>query len=58
MHGWFAWIIWLVIHLRSILGIRNKVMVLVNWVWGYLTYDKSIRLIMAAKRVKRPKGVN
>jgi NADH dehydrogenase, FAD-containing subunit len=58
MHGWFAWIIWLVIHLRSILGIRNKVMVLVNWVWSYLTYDKSIRLIMAAKRVKRPKGVN
>jgi NADH:ubiquinone reductase (H+-translocating) len=54
-HGWFAWAIWLVIHLRSILGIRNKVMVLINWVWSYLTYDQSIRLIMAAKRVKRPK---
>lgn len=53
MHGWFAWIIWLVVHLRSILGIRNKVMVLLNWVWSYLTYDRSIRLIMAAKRTKK-----
>lgn len=54
MNGWFAWIIWLVIHLRSILGIRNKVVVLINWIWNYITYDQSIRLIMAAKRVKRP----
>lgn len=53
LHGWFAWVIWLVVHLRSILGIRNKVMVLLNWVWSYLTYDRSIRLIMAAKRVKK-----
>ena len=54
-HGWIAWAIWLLIHLRSILGIRNKVVVLINWIWSYLTYDQSIRLIMAAKRVKRPK---
>ncbi len=53
MHGWFAWVIWLVVHLRSILGVRNKVVVLLNWVWSYLTYDRSIRLIMAAKRVKK-----
>ncbi len=53
MHGWFAWIIWLLVHLRSILGIRNKVMVLLNWVWSYLTYDRSIRLIMAAKKAKK-----
>ena len=53
LHGWFAWVIWLVVHLRSILGVRNKVVVLLNWVWSYLTYDRSIRLIMAAKRVKK-----
>lgn len=49
-HGWFAWIIWLVVHLRSILGIRNKLVVLINWVWSYLTYDNHIRLIMSAKK--------
>ena len=32
MQGWFAWVMWLVVHLRSILGVRNKVVVLLNWV--------------------------
>lgn len=39
MQGWFAWVMWLVVHLRSILGVRNKVVVLLNWVWNYFTYD-------------------
>lgn len=47
--GWFAWIVWLVVHLRSILGIRNKLMVLINWIWSYITYDQSMRLIFFAK---------
>lgn len=47
--GWFAWMIWLVVHLRSILGIRNKLMILINWVWSYITYDQSMRLILFAK---------
>lgn len=47
-HGWSAWMIWLVIHLRSILGVKNKIIVLVEWVWNYLTYDQSLRLIINA----------
>lgn len=47
--GLFAWVIWLVVHLRSILGIRNKLMILINWVWSYITYDQSMRLILFAK---------
>lgn len=50
MSGWFAWIIWLVVHLRSILGIRNKIMVLLNWIWNYITYDYSLRLIIYARK--------
>lgn len=50
--GWFAWILWLVVHLRSILGIRNKLNVLLNWVWSYFTYDQSLRLIVYAHIVK------
>lgn len=50
--GFIAWVLWLVVHLRSILGIRNKVMVFLNWVWSYLTYDDSIRMIIYATKAK------
>lgn len=50
--GWFAWIIWLVVHLKSILGVRNKLMVLLNWVYNYFTYDHSLRFIIYAKKSK------
>jgi NADH dehydrogenase len=45
-HGFFAWVIWLVVHLKSILGVRNKFLVLINWIWNYITYDLSLRLII------------
>ena len=51
-NGWFAWILWLVVHLRSILGVRNKVMVLFNWIWNYITYDQSLRMIVYPKKAK------
>ena len=34
--GFPAWILWLVIHLVNLLGFRNRLVVLINWVWGYL----------------------
>ncbi len=52
IQGWFAWVLWLVVHLRSILGVRNKVNVLLNWMWNYLTYDQSLRLIVYARKAK------
>jgi NADH:ubiquinone reductase (H+-translocating) len=45
-HGFFAWVVWMVVHLRSILGIKNKLIVFLNWVWNYLTYNLSLRLII------------
>lgn len=50
--GWMAWVLWLVVHLRSILGVRNKVNVMFNWLWSYLTYDRSFRLIIYARKAK------
>lgn len=44
--GFLAWVLWLVVHLRSILSVRNKVVVLFNWMWNYVTYDRSLRLIL------------
>lgn len=49
MQGWLAWVLWLVVHLRSILGVRNKVIVLLNWIWNYITYDQSLRMIVYAR---------
>jgi len=44
--GWLAWLAWLGLHLIMLLGFRNRLNVFVNWVWNYLTYDRSIRLIL------------
>ena len=44
--GFTAWMLWLVVHLRSILSVRNKVIVLLNGIWNYVTYDRSLRLIL------------
>jgi NADH dehydrogenase len=54
--GFGAWIMWLVVHLYSLLGVKNKFFVFVNWVWNYLTYDQSLRLIIKAtsKKLYKP----
>lgn len=44
--GWFAWLLWLFIHLISILGMRNKLSVLMNWFWNYMFYSTSLRLLL------------
>ncbi len=50
--GFTAWILWLVVHLRSILGVRNKIIVLFNWLWNYVSYAQSLRMIVYAKKAK------
>ena len=53
--GFFAWILWLVVHLRSILGVKNKMMVLLNWLWKYVSYNDSIRMITYATKPREVK---
>ena len=43
--GWFAWIIWMSLHLMLILGVKNRFFVFINWLYNYITYDQSLRLI-------------
>ncbi len=52
MAGFVAWVMWLVVHLRSILGVRNKIVVLLNWMWNYFSYSQSLRMIIYAKKAK------
>jgi NADH dehydrogenase len=51
--GFFAWLIWMFLHLVLILGVKNKIQVFINWMYNYLTYDQSLRLIF--KVFYRPK---
>ncbi len=44
--GKFAWFVWMFVHLMSIVGVKNRLLIFVNWVWNYLTYDQSLRLII------------
>ncbi len=44
--GFFAWIVWSAVHLMSIIGVRNKVVIAINWMWSYFTYDKGDRVII------------
>jgi NADH dehydrogenase len=49
-HGIFGWFVWMFVHLMSIVGVKNKLMIFINWAYKYVTYDQSTRLIL------RPKG--
>jgi NADH dehydrogenase len=44
--GFFGWVTWLFVHLMSLVGFRNRVMTLFNWIWNYVSYDRNIRLII------------
>ena len=41
---------WLVVHLVNVISFRSRIIVLVNWAWDYLFYDRPIRLIVRAKQ--------
>jgi len=43
--GIFAWLAWAFVHVLFLVGFRNKVLVLINWVWAYATYGRGARLI-------------
>ena len=51
--GWFAWMIWMSLHLMLILGVKNRFFVFINWLYNYFTYDQSLRLIF--KEFKKTK---
>lgn len=51
--GYFAWLLWSIVHLMSISGFKNKLFVGINWMWSYFTYDKGNRLIV--RRYKKGK---
>ena len=43
--GYFAWLAWLFVHVFFLIGFRNRIIVLLQWAWSYLTYERGARLI-------------
>jgi NADH dehydrogenase len=52
--GWLAWVAWLGLHLLMLVGFRNKLIVTMNWIWNYLSYDRGTRLIVRPFKKKMP----
>ena len=53
--GFIAWVMWLVIHLFNLIGFRNRVMVLTNWAWDYLLYERAVRFVFPAEMPSVPR---
>jgi NADH:ubiquinone reductase (H+-translocating) len=45
LKGFFAWIFWCVAHIFYLIGTRNRVVVALDWIWDYLTFQRGARLI-------------
>jgi NADH:ubiquinone reductase (H+-translocating) len=45
LSGWTAWVAWLFLHIMKLVGFRNRLAVLLQWAWAYVTYQRSVRLI-------------
>lgn len=50
LQGILAWFIWCFVHLMTIVGVKNKLFIFINWLWSYITYDLSLRLIIKPYR--------
>lgn len=51
--GFFAWIVWLLVHLMAILGVKNKILVFMDWAWNYFSFDPSLRLLIRPTYVRQ-----
>jgi NADH:ubiquinone reductase (H+-translocating) len=57
--GFFAWLSWLFIHLFFLIGFKNRILVMMEWAWAYITYNHSARLITEPRESaseERPKA--
>lgn len=52
LSGFFAWLVWLFVHIMYLSGFRNRLVVLVQWSWAYLFWQRGIRLITGSPRME------
>ena len=46
LSGWIAWWVWLIVHIYRLSGFRNRLIVLIQWAWSYMTFNRGARLIV------------
>lgn len=52
--GWFAWLMWLFVHLMFLVGFENRLLVFVQWAWNYFTRNRRARLILGESHQETP----
>jgi len=52
LKGWIGWLAWLFVHILNLIGFRNRIVVMVQWVWSYFSYQRAIRLITGIPSAK------
>ena len=52
--GFLAFLAWAFIHVLSLIGFRRRLMVMLEWIWSYLTLDRGVRLITGEDQVPKP----
>jgi NADH dehydrogenase len=45
LHGFLAWLFWLLVHIYYLIDFRNRILVLIDWTWAYFAYERGARLI-------------
>ena len=53
LDGWFAWVLWAIIHVYLLIGFENRILVSMQWVWRYFTYERGARLIATGAPMPR-----
>lgn len=49
--GFFAWLLWVFVHIFFLIGFKNRFIVMIEWIFAYFTYQKSARLIVGEKKL-------
>jgi NADH:ubiquinone reductase (H+-translocating) len=53
MWGWPAWMFWLFVHIFFLIGFRNRFVVMLDWLWAYLSFQRSARIVMGAEAQRK-----
>ncbi|HTV64468.1 MAG TPA: hypothetical protein VMD98_02630, partial [Bryocella sp.] len=51
LSGFVAWLSWLFVHIFFLIGFRNRLLVMIQWAWSYVTFERGARLITGESRV-------
>jgi NADH dehydrogenase len=54
LHGLIGWLFWLFVHIFNLIGFRNRILVMIQWAWAYVTYQRSVRLITGEPQTGAP----